>query len=269
MTIVDRHISTPTWVSQAELANAAGLREDLIGRFVPPAAHTSTGPMWSPHQLHLAVYVKELTEQNLPPAAIEEKVRAFISPAGDPLASYPSAPTAGKVSRSGRSGSALRLGAVALGCLIAGGLVGGLLGFRAGVNDTRAAPTFADQSTVNIPSTPDPVCPQWAAINTQGRAARAEWQKTDPSIPANQWSAEQRELNKQLVPKLQDEAAALRQLAAQAREPALATTLRIMAAYEDAYADRIPTYSPADLPLWRAATEAAALANSLCGLGQR
>ena len=65
-------------MTRAELAQASGLREDLVARFIP-GADTPTGPMYAAQQLALAVYVKELTDHNLPPAAVDDKVREFLT----------------------------------------------------------------------------------------------------------------------------------------------------------------------------------------------
>lgn len=71
-------VGAAPWMSRAELAQASGLREDLLARFIP-AAETPNGPMYPAHQMALAVYVKELTDHNLPPAVVEEKIREFTS----------------------------------------------------------------------------------------------------------------------------------------------------------------------------------------------
>ena len=101
-------------------------------------------------------------------------------------------------------------------------------------------------------------------VSDRGRAARAAWRATDPAVPATQWSAEERRLNNELIPLLLDEAGAVRRLAGRAQQPALATALNVVASYEEAYARRVPSYTVSDLPLWKAATDAANLANSLC-----
>ena len=47
----------PRRLTRTELAQASGLREDLVARFIP-GADTPTGPMYAAQQLALAVYVK-------------------------------------------------------------------------------------------------------------------------------------------------------------------------------------------------------------------
>jgi hypothetical protein len=69
-------VAAPAWMTRTELAQASGLREDLIARFIP-AASTPAGLMYAASQLAEAVYIKELTDQNLHPAAIENKVHEF------------------------------------------------------------------------------------------------------------------------------------------------------------------------------------------------
>ncbi len=64
------------WMSRVELAQASGLREDLVARFIP-ATDTPNGPMYPAQQMALAVYVKELTDHNLPGMSGTELARAL------------------------------------------------------------------------------------------------------------------------------------------------------------------------------------------------
>jgi hypothetical protein len=77
-------VVAPALLTPTELAQASGLREDLIARFIP-AASTPTGPLYAAQQMALAVYVKELTDHNLPPAAVEDKVREFLTRPATPI----------------------------------------------------------------------------------------------------------------------------------------------------------------------------------------
>ena len=73
-------------MSRAELAQASGLREDLLARFIP-AAETPNGPMYPAHQMALAVYVKELTDHN--PATRRRRGKRSASSPPAPVAPAP------------------------------------------------------------------------------------------------------------------------------------------------------------------------------------
>jgi hypothetical protein len=254
----------PRRTTRAELAQASGLREDLIERFIP-TVDTPTGPMYLAQQLHLVLYVKELIACDLPPSAVDDKVREYLTrpaPTGvPPIIPKPAAR---------RRGPSAAIGGTAAAALLLGGVIGGIIGSsNKDSAPAAAAPTVtveaaAPQVNPTIPAVPDPVCAEWAAIGDRGRAERAAWRAADANVPATQWSPAQRQLNMQLVGQLRGEAAALRRLAAQAEQPLLATVLATGAAYEEAFAGRIPEYTPADLALWTAATDAANLTSSLC-----
>lgn len=159
---------------------------------------------------------------------------------------------------------------IALATLVVGGILGGLIG--AGNHSTPAAEpappvtvTAQPPLAATIPAKPDPVCAEWAPIQTDYHQQRAEWEKTDPAIPAAQWSSSQRKLSMDVVPVMRSEAAAMRSLAGKAADPELGVLMVLKAEYEDAYADRLPNYVPEnDSKLWVAATDFSNAVNSLC-----
>ncbi|MFV8232291.1 hypothetical protein [Mycolicibacterium fortuitum] len=93
---------------------------------------------------------------------------------------------------------------------------------------------------------PNSVCPDWMSAADRFRADTAAWTKTDPNIPAAQWSPEQKALNNDLVPMLRQSADALEELGQRSGNPTLQDFAQLAAQYRRAYAQAIPTYSVAD-----------------------
>ena len=102
--------------------------------------------------------------------------------------------------------------------LLVGGVIGGLIGYGNGHRDngaqTTAAPPPATvtapapvQVNPAIPTTADPVCAQWAPLLDSYNAKDEAWTKTDPNIPADQWSPDRRAANMAIVPVMKAEAA--------------------------------------------------------------
>lgn len=248
------------WMSAAELSATSGLRQDLVVRFIPSAG--LSGQLYSDHHIALARLVKQLTDVGTHESVVDAVVRD--------LRDRPDINISDK-QKSTTWRWATALGATALATLILGGIVGGLIG--AGNRSTPAAEP-APQATVTtqaptpaatIPAKPDPVCADWTPIQTDYHQQRAEWEKTDPAIPAAQWSSSQRKLSMDVVPVMRSEAAAMRSLAAKAADPELRVLMVLKAEYEDAYADRLPNYVPEnDSKLWVAATDFSNAVNSLC-----
>lgn len=255
------------WMSRAELAQASGLREDLVARFIP-ATDTPNGPMYPAQQMALAVYVKELTDHNLPAALVDEKVREFTArpPARAPLYAPPAHATS-------RRGLWTAVGGAATAALILGGILGGLIGSsNSGSSNASGAPATvtveaaAPQLNPAIPASPDPVCAEWAPIADSYAAKLKEWGSRggDPNLPASTWTPEQRALNMASIPIMRDQVEDLKRLAAKAKDPFLASLLRAQAMYEDAFIPRLPNYQPSDRPLWQAAYDFSGAVRAAC-----
>jgi hypothetical protein len=216
-------------------------------------------------QLHLVLYVKELIACDLPPAAVEDKVREYLTrpaPTGvPPIIPKPAAR---------RRGPSAAIGGTAAAALLIGGVIGGLIG--AGRNDsspvTAAAPTVTVEAAAPldraIPNTPDPVCAEWAPLANLYSAKLAEWAKTDSNIPATSWTSEQLAVNLAAIPVLRSNAADMNRLAAKASDPFLASLMHAQAAYSEEFISRIPTYQPSDLQLWQASVDMSGAVQAAC-----
>lgn len=249
------------WMSAAELSTASGLRQDLVVRFIPSAG--LSGQLYSDHHIALARLVKQLTDVGTHETVVDALVRD--------LRDRPHIDISDK-QKSTTWRWATALGATALATLVLGGVVGGLIG--AGNRSTPAAEP-APQATVTaqapappsrtVPARPDAICAQWSAVTTNYAGKRADWVKIDPSIPASKWTPEQRAVNQAVIPVLKDEAAELSRLADTSADPVLRGMLQLEAAYQTAYAERLPNYTQAeDAPLWDAAINLSNSVNSLC-----
>lgn len=258
----------PRWMSVPELAAATGLTPAQISQFVP-ATPTPDGPRFNPHQTALARVVRNLTDVAAPAAAIHTAVADLNQrPYADVLAAADKHPT--RPRRSSRS-KWIALAASAIAALLIAGLIGGAIG--ATTNRQASPPPAAAPQTITvteplnpaIPTTPDPVCAEWAPITTSYHEKRAAWRGVDSNIPASKWSDEQRALNMGVIPVMKAEAADMRRLADKAADPVLRAMLQLEAAYQDAFADRLPNYTPPDDErLWVAATDFSNAVNSMC-----
>ena len=257
--------TAPAWVSRSDLAQASGLREDLVARFIP-GTETPAGTVYPAHQVALAAYVKELTDHNLPPAAVEEKVREFTSRPPAPPTQFTTVANA----PAGRRRLWTAVGGAATAALIVGGILGGVIGASGHDRSPAAsAPTVtveapAPEFKPTIPAAPDPVCAEWGPIADSYAAKLKEWSAKSVDQPASTWNAEQRELNKTFVSTVQDQIADLRRLADKAKDPFLAGLLRAQAMYAEAYIVRLPNYELSDRPLWQAAFDFSGAVRAAC-----
>jgi hypothetical protein len=257
-------VVAPAWMTRTELAQASGLREDLIARFIP-AADTPTGPMYAASQLAEAVYIKELTDQNLHPAAVENKVYEFrrrqrAIPAPAAIIPKPAA---------SRRGLWAAIGGTAAAALLLGGVIGGLIGSSNKDSVPAAAPmvTVAAAAPLDraIPNTPDPVCAEWAPIANAISARLSEFASTDPRIPGSAWTPQRLAETRKLVPVLEANVADMRRLAGNAQDPFLASLMRAQAVHGEAYIARLgPNYQPSDQSLWQASIDYSSAVRAAC-----
>lgn len=96
----------------------------------------------------------------------------------------------------------------------------------------------------------DPICSDLQAASDQFFTDISAWLKTDPNIPAGQWSPEQKSLNDAVIPVIRQSADKLEELSKRTDNPALQDFAMLGAQYRRAYAQAIPTYTPADQHLY-------------------
>jgi hypothetical protein len=256
-------VVAPALLTPTELAQASGLREDLIARFIPAAM---TGPMYAASQLAEAVYIKELTDQNLHPAAVENKVYEFrrrqrAIPAPAAIIPKPAA---------SRRGLWAAIGGTATAALLLGGVIGSIIGSSNKDSvPAAAAPTVTVAAAAPldraIPNTPDPVCAEWAPIANAISARLSEFASTDPRIPGSAWTPQRLAETRKLVPVLEANVADMRRLAGNAQDPFLASLMRAQAVHGEAYIARLgPNYQPSDQSLWQASIDYSSAVRAAC-----
>ncbi|WP_301123973.1 hypothetical protein [Mycolicibacterium fortuitum] len=124
------------------------------------------------------------------------------------------------------------------------------------VGDPSDAQRFLDK--------PNRVCGDWnAALDQYGRDI-AEWDKTDPAIPASHWTPEVKALNDSIAPVMSRFASRLQELGGESENPVLRDFADLSAQYRHAYVVAIPTYLPADQYLARVSSRSAALVGAAC-----
>ena len=110
--------------------------------------------------------------------------------------------------------------------LLAGALIGGLIGYRSGRDGS------APSVTPTVAAAPDPVCAEWEAQSRGYEARTQKWSQSDADVPASDWSPATRALNMGIIPVLQQEATDLKKLAAKAQDRFLASLMQAQAVYE-------------------------------------
>jgi hypothetical protein len=263
--------TTQRLMTAREVSHESGLREDLVVRFVPPI-ETPNGPFFGPRQLVIARVVRQLTGIGTPASTVVAAVENLNARPDNEVAqlavqSERARPPGTKRRR------ALVVVATAVIALAVGGLIGGFVSRadRSSGGGSLAAPVTvtvsASPQTLQpaIPTAPDPVCGPWATATNDYRTKETAWSNTDSSIPASQWSPEQRSITMNVIPVLRQEAADLRGFAAKATDPTLRFLMQLEAAYQEAFADRLPNFAgPDDKRLWQAAINADVMIDSLC-----
>lgn len=111
---------------------------------------------------------------------------------------------------------------------------------------------------------PNPVCGDWRAAMDQFGRDIGEWNKTDPAIPASQWTPEVMALNESIAPVMTRYASRLQELGERSGNPVLRDFADLSAQYRRAYVVAIPTYLPADHDLTTASTRLAGTIGTAC-----
>jgi hypothetical protein len=108
------------------------------------------------------------------------------------------------------------------------------------------------------------VCKDWAEDGSQFNAATADWQKTDPSKPASQWSPEQKALNDTVGPLISASATKFEQLGRRSGNPTLEDFAVLTAQYSRAYVQGLPTYVPGDRYLFTTTSYSSGVVRAAC-----
>lgn len=110
----------------------------------------------------------------------------------------------------------------------------------------------------------DPVCLEWTSMVADINLAVADWARTDPGLPVDQWSTEQQALTKAVTPALRQNADAMQALGERSDNPVLQDFAILAAIYQRAFLQALPTYGPNDQYLYNTAAQTEALINAAC-----
>ncbi|WP_233213543.1 hypothetical protein [Mycobacterium hubeiense] len=111
---------------------------------------------------------------------------------------------------------------------------------------------------------PNSVCSDWDTAWTQFQKDTAAWRETPADIPGSEWTPAQRATNDEVVPVMRRFASELQTLGGRSDNPTLRDFADLSAQYHRAYAQALPTYTPADNYLATAALNSAGVVQAAC-----
>ncbi|MBU8820764.1 hypothetical protein KL864_33385 [Mycolicibacterium goodii] len=111
---------------------------------------------------------------------------------------------------------------------------------------------------------PDPICTDWSDTLAGFHRDAAEWETTDPNIPASQWTPEQRRINEKVAPVMERLASELQALSGRTNNSVLRDFANLSAQYRLAFVEALPTYTPADNFLALAALRLGGIVQAAC-----
>ncbi|WP_210686578.1 hypothetical protein [Mycolicibacterium sp. GESEQ-9] len=115
----------------------------------------------------------------------------------------------------------------------------------------------------------DSVCSDWQAASDQFLADVADWLKSDPNIPAGQWSPEQKSVNDAVAPVMRQSADKLEELSKRTDNSTLRDIAMLAAQYRRAYAQALPTYTPADQHLYNVSLKSVGVVIEACNAAEQ
>lgn len=128
----------------------------------------------------------------------------------------------------------------------------------------EAAPPSDPGNPARYVDKPLSVCADWISAASQFDSDTADWLKTDPNIPAHQWSAEQRAIYERMPSIMGSSAGDIGNLGAQSLNPTFEDFALLASQYRWAFVQSIPTYTPADGYLANVAAELVAANGQAC-----
>ncbi|MCH9731921.1 MAG: hypothetical protein K0U84_19975 [Actinomycetia bacterium] len=139
-------------------------------------------------------------------------------------------------------------------------LVRAVSGFDADRPSTVPNPSAVDDFMADR----DPLCDDVLALLERQETLLGGWAASDPTIPAAQWSPEQRRINNAAREVLMTDLPEFRRLAKGAEGRVIGDLLATQIAYTQAYADAISDYAPDHNQLWRTAIALAGGIGAAC-----
>ncbi|MBU8824929.1 hypothetical protein [Mycolicibacterium goodii] len=122
--------------------------------------------------------------------------------------------------------------------------------------DTSDPPRFLTTSNV--------VCSEWIAVMNQFDEDTSAWLKTDPAVPASQWTPEQKKINTDVVPIMERFGDDLKDLGDRSNNAVIRDFAELSLQYRLAFTKAIPTYAQPDNYLASASIRIAGVVKSAC-----
>jgi len=129
---------------------------------------------------------------------------------------------------------------------------------------SKLAPLGDPNDPQQFLSRADSACSQWTPRVEKFDGDTAAWRNTDPTVPATQWSPEEKAINDQVAPIMAAQADALEKLARSSENPILQDFGVLAAVYQRGFVKALPNYTTADFYLSQASAYLAASVNSAC-----
>lgn len=111
---------------------------------------------------------------------------------------------------------------------------------------------------------PDAICGDWSDTLSGFHRDAAEWETTDPNIPASQWTPELQRTNEKVAPVMERLASELQALAGRSSNMVMRDFANLSAQYRLAFVEALPTYTPADNFLALAALRLGGVVQAAC-----
>lgn len=110
----------------------------------------------------------------------------------------------------------------------------------------------------------DPICADWSAALSQFQSDTEAWRRTNPDIPAGQWTPEQRAINDEVGPVMERFAGQLTAIGERTENLILRDFANLASQYRRAYVAALPTYLPADKYLATASIRLVGVVQGAC-----
>ncbi|MGV0837157.1 hypothetical protein [Mycolicibacterium thermoresistibile] len=129
---------------------------------------------------------------------------------------------------------------------------------------SRVAEVGDPAAAEKIFSEPNGVCSAWASAVDEFEAGTAEWVVSDASIPASRWSPQQRKMNDEVIPVMENFAQRLQELGEESKNATFQDFADLSAQYRYAFIEAIPTYLPEDKYLASVSSAIAGVIHAAC-----
>ena len=120
------------------------------------------------------------------------------------------------------------------------------------------------QSPAKLMSEPNAICSEWVAFVVKFDADTKPWREVSKSIPAKDWTPEQRAVNDAVGPIMLASADEMERIGRQSHDPRVEDLTAVAAQYRRGFALAIPDYKPTDIYLELSTTNIARLVTAAC-----